>query len=125
MESLNNLYDAQAFKSWMLTNPKVKAWRKQFIEEYGEEPQIEDSGYDYVGAWQSGIEPEPNPDHILKSGEPAYHWGSIGAEGQDLKAEDHPTRWKSDFMKKTGWNPDSMGISERQAESLLNTIGGR
>jgi len=123
MDSFENMLEAQGFQNWFTTNPNVQAWRKQFIEEYGEEPNINNSNYDYIGAWRAGVEPTPNKDHLLKNGEPAYHWGSIGLEGKDLKSKDHPTRWKSDYMKKTGVNPDSIGISKDSAIKEMGNYG--
>ena len=102
------------FQEFMQTNPDVQAWRKQYVEEYGEEPQIDASEYDYRGAWKAGLTPKPNSKHKVKSGEDAYHWGSLGIGGVDLKSEDHPTRWKSDYMTITGKNPDETGISNKR-----------
>jgi len=96
------------FQDWMKNNANVVAWKKQFKKQYGEEPRIDGSNYDYRGAWQAGIVPTPN-----KEDKGMYHWGSIGIGGKDLKSKDHPTRWKSDFMKATGINPDKSDISEK------------
>ena len=107
------------FQQWMKTNPDVVAWREQFVRELGEEPRIDGGGFDYRGAWKAGIAPKPNPQHKTKTGEDAYHWPSIGEGGKDLKSKDHPTRWKSDYMKKTGINPDDSGISKEDALKVI------
>ena len=49
----------ETFEEFMKNNPNVKAWRKEFVESYGEEPRIEGSDYDYRGAWKAGVVPEP------------------------------------------------------------------
>jgi hypothetical protein len=97
------------FKEWWNNNPNVVAWRNEFIDTYGEEPQLEGAGYDYRGAFEAGIVPEKNPY------DNKYHWGSIGLEGKDLKSKNHPTRWKSEYMKLTGNNPDENNISFNDA----------
>jgi hypothetical protein len=115
-----SIYDAQEFKNWINTNPKVKAWREQFKNQYGEDPDLVNSDYDYVGAWKAGIEPQQYKYDTLPNGEQVYHWGSTGIDGKDLKSENHPTRWKADYMKATGINPDSSGVSKDSAMVYLN-----
>ena len=101
------------FQKWMTTDPNVKAWREEFISEYGEEPKIEGANYDYRGAWKAGLKPEPTYEPETKK--TLHHWGSKGLEGIDLKSQDHPTRWKSDYMEAFGVNPDESGISKEDA----------
>ena len=107
--------DEEEFQKWWGANEDVVAWRKQFVKEYGEEPNPDDATYDYRKAWKSGVTPKPNPQHKTKSGEDAYHWGSRAEDGSDLKSKDHPTRWKSDYMEMFGIDPDTSGISEEDA----------
>ena len=101
------------FQKWMTTDPNVKAWREEFISEYGEEPKIEGANYDYRGAWKAGLKPEPTYEPETKK--TLHHWGSKGLEGIDLKSQDHPTRWKSDYMEAFGVNPDESGIGKEDA----------
>ena len=101
------------FQNWMATDPNVVAWRKEFKQAYSEEPQIDNSNYDYRGAWKAGIIPQPNEVDGM------YHWGSKGEGGVDLKSKDHPTRWKSDYMEATGINPDDTGITKEEALSVI------
>lgn len=109
-----------AFYDWLQNNPNVKAWKDQFYKEYGEYPDINSGGYDYRGAFEAGIVPEPSQYDLSKTGEPRYHWESLGINGKDLKSKNHPTRWKSDYMKKTGIDPDSAGISKDSALKVIN-----
>jgi len=94
------------FQNYWNSNPKVVDWRKEFKAQYGEEPSNSDGGYDYRGAFDAGLTPERNADDGNK-----YHWDSIGINGKDLKSANHPTRWKSEYMKQTGVNPDEKGIT--------------
>jgi hypothetical protein len=101
------------FQNWMATDPNVVAWREEFKQAYSEEPQIDNSNYDYRGAWKAGIIPQTNEVDGM------YHWGSKGEGGVDLKSKDHPTRWKSDYMEATGINPDDTGITKEEALSVI------
>ena len=102
------------FQNWMATDPNVVAWREEFKQNYGEEPQIDNSNYDYRGAWKAGIKPQPSEVDGM------YHWGSKGIDGVDLKSEDHPTRWKSEYMDATGINPDESGITKEEALEVIS-----
>ena len=105
---INPIKEEDEFQEWLNTNPDVLAWKKQYKEQYGEDPDIESSNYDYRGAWKAGVTPKPNEDH-----NGMYHWGSIGVDGKNLKSENHPTRWKSDFMEAKGMDPDKTCNSEK------------
>lgn len=104
------------FQNWWNTNPAVVSWKKDFKSQYGEEPQ-QGGDYDYRGAFEAGITPSPSPDDNNH-----YHWDSIGKDGKDLKSENHPTRWKSEYMKSTGENPDEKGISFDDAVKKVPAI---
>jgi hypothetical protein len=97
--------DEASFRDWWQRNPDVKAWRKQFVRLYGEEPDPNTRHYDYRKAWKAGEVPQPNPNHV-ENGEEIYHWSSIG------KSEDHPTMWKEKYMQKTGKDPDAVGATK-------------
>jgi hypothetical protein len=105
------------FQDFINNDPDVVKWRDEFKEEWGEEPQIDGADYDYRGAWKAGIKPKPTYEPETKK--TLHHWDSIGVDGKDLKSESHSTRWKSDYMKATGINPDEAGITKEQALSEL------
>jgi hypothetical protein len=80
-------------------------WFKEFVNEYGEEPDLDTKDYDYRAAMAAGIQPERDPYDKNR-----YHWPSSLPSGQMLKAENHPTAWKEMFMRNSGQNPDALGI---------------
>lgn len=104
------------FQNWWNTNPDVVAWRNEFKKEYGEEPQ-QDGDYNYRGAFKAGITPTPNNEDGGRR-----HWGSIGINGEDLKSDFHSTRWKSEYMKATGINPDEKGIDFNAAQKEVPSL---
>ena len=106
------------FQDFINNDPDVVKWRDEFKEEWGEEPQIDGADYDYRGAWKAGIKPKPTYEPETKK--TLHHWDSIGVGGKDLKSESHSTRWKSDYMKATGINPDEAGITKEQAAKELS-----
>lgn len=87
-------------------------WFKEFVNEYGEEPNLDTKYYDYRKAWAAGVRPERDPYDINPlTGKGRYHWGSSDpSTGEMLKSEDHPTAWKEHYMRATGQNPDALGI---------------
>lgn len=90
---------------------KQTGWYKEYKKEYGEEPDLDITDYDYRKAWKAGVRPERDPYDNNR-----YHWGSSDPEtGEMLKSKDHPTAWKEDYMRKTGENPDAVGITKEQA----------
>jgi len=105
--------EERKFQDFIKNDPSVIEWKNAFIEEFGEDPSIEDAEYDYRGAWKAGIKPEK-----IK-GDKIPHWGSIGIGGRELKSKTHPTRWKSDYMEATGKDPDEEGISKSDAMLVL------
>lgn len=71
------------FQSWWDDDPEVKRWRTQLVKETGMMPDPNDIGYDYRGAFASGVGPDKN-----------LHWPSK-AGGQWLKNPGfHPTAYK-------------------------------
>jgi hypothetical protein len=90
---------------------KETGWFKEYKKEYGEEPDLNITEYDYRKAWKAGVRPERDPYDNNK-----YHWGSSDPKtGEMLKSKDHPTAWKEDYMRKTGKNPDEEGVTKEQA----------
>ena len=90
---------------------KKTEWFKEYVKEYGEEPDLNTKDYDYRSAWKAGVRPQRDPYDKNK-----YHWGSSNPEtGEMLKSKEHPTAWKEEYMKRTGKNPDEAGITKEQA----------
>ena len=92
---------------------KGTEWFKEFVKEYGEEPDLDTKDYDYRTAWAAGIRPERDPYDNNR-----YHWPSSLQDGQMLKAEDHPTAWKELYMRETGITPDAVGATKADWEDL-------
>lgn len=93
--------DEMLFQKWI----RGTDWFKEFVNEYGEEPDLDTKDYDYRAAWRAGIVPERDPYDKNR-----FHWPSSLPSGQMLKSKDHPTAWKEYFMRDTGINPDALGI---------------
>ena len=90
---------------------KKTEWFKEYVKEYGEEPDLNTKDYDYRSAWKAGVRPQRDPYDKNK-----YHWSSSNPEtGEMLKSKEHPTAWKEEYMKQTGKNPDEAGITKEQA----------
>lgn len=90
-----------AFQNWIRSTD----WFKEFVGEYGEEPDLNSKDYDYRAAWKAGVMPERDPYDQNR-----FHWPSSLSSGKMLKSADHPTAWKEYFMRDTGVNPDALGI---------------
>ena len=106
--------EEKQFQSWI----KNTDWFKEFVKEYGEEPDLNISDYDYRAAWKSGIQPERDPYDKNR-----FHWPSSLPTGEMLKSATHPTAWKEMFMRETGQNPDALGIrSKEEADSVLRNL---
>lgn len=102
---------------------KKTGWFKEYVKEYGEEPNLNTPDYDYRAAWKSGVRPVRDPNDKNR-----YHWSSSNPEtGEMLKSKDHPTAWKEDYMKATGNNPDEVGVTREQYMEQMKpkmAIGG-
>ena len=106
--------EESAFQKWI----RSTGWYKEFRKEYNEEPNLNDSEYDYRAAWKAGIQPERDPYDKNR-----YHWPSSLPSGEMLKSPNHPTAWKEQFMRQTGQNPDAMGLqSPQDAATYLKSI---
>ena len=82
-------------------------WFKEYVKEYGEEPDLNTKDYNYREAWKAGVRPQRDPYDKNR-----YHWSSSNPEtGEMLKSKEHPTAWKEEYMKRTGKNPDEVGIT--------------
>lgn len=93
---------------------KSEAWTREFGMEHGEMPVISGSDYDYARALQGGVQ----PGRSAKDGR--YHWPSkLGpGEGEWLKGEGHPTRWKEDYMQVTGQEPEGTKSEQLMLEAF-------
>jgi len=114
--------EEKKFQEWMNTNPRVLQWKQEFVKQFGEQPEINNSDYDYRAAWKSGVVPEPD-----EYDENRLHWSSSTSSGKMLKGEDHKTAWKEFFMRQFGDNPDKLrdemvkekGMTREAAERIL------
>lgn len=89
-------------------------WFKEFKKQYGEEPDLNTKDYDYRKAWAAGIRPVRDPYDNNR-----YHWSSSLDDGTMLKSKDHPTAWKEYYMRMTGKNPDEVGATKQDYESMI------
>jgi hypothetical protein len=106
--------EEQQFQSWI----RGTDWYKEFVKEFGEEPELDIPEYDYRAAWKAGITPERDPYDQNR-----YHWPSSLPSGEMLKSESHPTAWKEMFMRQTGQNPDALGIkTKEEADAILRGL---
>ena len=96
--------------------PGWRDWRRGFERSFGVYPDTEPGGdYNYRLAWMSGARPEVEPS----SGDFHGLSDAIVPPFQNpiqLKAGDHPTRWKGEFMNKFGVNPDLMPLEQYSPE---------
>lgn len=108
--------EEQQFQNWI----RSTEWYKEFVREFGEEPDLNIPDYDYRAAWKAGITPERDPYDKNR-----FHWPSTTAQGQSLKSASHPTAWKEGFMQQTGMNPDAIGLASKQdADAYLSSLYG-
>ena len=90
---------------------RATPWFKDFTKTYKEEPNLTNSDYNYERAWELGVRPVINEyDKVTP-----WHWPSEAPNGEMLKAADHPTMWKTQFMNEFGYDPDSKKITKEQA----------
>ena len=95
---------------------KATEWYKEMIEDYDNVDLSLKADYNYRTAWENGV-------HLTAERSPVdgkIHWQSSTPDGEHLKSEDHPTRWKEEFMRETGRNPDEEGLTEGQAQEILS-----
>ena len=78
------------FQQFMAMDPNVRAWRNNFANQFGEQPDMNNPAFDYRRAFLAGNTPQPY------AGDNSFHWDSRG------KAEDHPTAWMGKFYDQFG-----------------------
>lgn len=88
----------EAFQRWVRSLP----WFKEFVGQYGEEPDLDTPDYDYRAAFRAGLTPTRHRDGT-------YHWPSSLDDGSLLKGPAHPTLYKEYFMRNSGVDPDDFG----------------
>jgi hypothetical protein len=65
---------------------------------------LQNSDYDYRGAYKSGI------NEVIDPRDKKPHWPSSTPEGRMLKDPNHPTAWKEFFMRQYNTDPDELGL---------------
>jgi hypothetical protein len=75
-------------------------WFQQFVDKYGEPPDLDSKDYNYRAAWKAGVRPQ-DYEHDAEM----QHWASTTGKGESLKATSHPTAWMEDYMQVTGSDP--------------------
>lgn len=96
-----------AFQRDMMFAPGFRDWYRSFNQRFGGAPDLNDPEYNYRLAWAHGVVPTPY-EHDGNF----PHWPSElpaqppRAQGQPLKAENHPTRWMQTFMDRYGVDPN-------------------
>jgi hypothetical protein len=104
------------FQSWIKATP----WYSEFTKEYGEPPDLNSKEYDYRAAYRAGVVPQRDPYDNNR-----YHWASSTPGGVELKAVNHPTAWKEDYMRITGRDPSDPGqptLTPQQATELSGVL---
>jgi hypothetical protein len=66
-------------------------WWHEFVQKWGEEPNLSDPDYDYRGAWAAGARPD-----VRDPGDGMLHWSS------EFKGENHPNRYVNGIDTITG-----------------------
>jgi hypothetical protein len=104
------------FLDWIQKTP----WYPEFIAKYGEQPDLNTPRYDYRKAFESGVTPQVNKY------DNTYHWPSAAPDGTMLKSPDHPTSWMEYFMRNTGVDPQSLGLTTKEeGDAWINQQRGR
>ncbi len=105
--------DEQKFLQTVQTHP----WYNQFVQDYGEAPDLNSPDYNYRAAYKFGVLPELYPY------DNRYHWSSVTPQGQSLKATNHPTAWMEDYMQVTGRDPHEPGeLNQDQIEAIQKAL---
>lgn len=97
---------------------KSSEWYQEYKKNYGESPNLDSKDYNYRAAWKSGIKPERYAPDDNK-----YHWPSETSKGESLKAINHPTGWKEDYMQLTGKDPsEATNLNDKQAAAMKRVL---
>jgi hypothetical protein len=110
-ERIEKSSDNQVESTWEF-DPTIRAWREDFVRRFGYAPSLNDLGYNYRLAIQSGARPDQTG-----------HWPQYAVipplrERVQLKVQDHPTAWKGPVYDVTGTEPAEMTEEQwQEAES--------
>lgn len=108
------------FQNYMAFDKNVRSWRSGFATKFGEQPMMDDPGFDYRKAYRAGDGPRPYAHDTM------YHWGSTG------KAPDHPSAWMERFGQQFGgadphevtkWTPEMQDFMRREIGGLTIRVG--
>jgi hypothetical protein len=106
--------EEERFQYDMQNTSPYKDWRQEFVDTYGEQPDLSTGGdYDTRTAWRHGVVPmRYAPDNNT------YHWpanqeAAPWAKPVPLKAENHPTAWMQTFMDQHRVDPMTLSPWER------------
>ena len=92
-------------------------WFSKFKEKFGEEPNLNDTQYNYRAAWKSGARPQDIEQDDIP------HWPSVTSSGESLKARSHPSGWMEDYSQITGRDPSEGGnLTPEQTEAMKNSL---
>ena len=100
---MEDKFDEEEFQKGI----RQTGWFKEFVAEYGEEPDLDSDDYDYRKAWAAGSRPGRDPNDGDR-----YHWDSSLPNGEMLKGQNHKTAWKEYYMRATKKNPDEVGATK-------------
>ncbi len=104
--------EEQQFQSEIMNLP----WYRQFVNKFGEPPDLDTPLYDYRGAWREGVTPAP----IV--GDDIDHWPSRAPSGKFLKnPTGHPTAAKA-FLQPGQPIPGFQVADPFESEGFLDSI---
>jgi len=93
-------------------------WYKQFVDKYGEPPDLDSKDYNYRAAWKAGVRPQ-DYEHDAEM----QHWASTTGKGESLKATNHPTAWMEDYMQVTGSDPhEPVDMNPEQIKAMEKAL---
>lgn len=89
---------------------RATPWFKEYVNQYGEEPDLNTKDYDYRSAWKAGA----RPDVRDPTDGNRYHWPS------EFKGDGHPNRFVNGVDTKTGaaaFNADEFDTFKKGSSS--------
>lgn len=89
-------------------------WWKEYVRDYGEEPDLDTEDYNYRAAWKSGARPDVRDE---KDGK--LHWPS------EFKGENHPNRYVNGVDTITGKPVEPQYMMRKPDRPILEGGGGR
>jgi hypothetical protein len=93
-------------------------WFQQFVDKYGEPPDLNSKDYNYRAAWKAGVRPQ-DYEHDPEM----QHWASTTGKGESLKSTSHPTAWMEDYMQVTGSDPHKpVDMNPEQVKAMQRAL---